>query len=133
MVFAFDGKPIDGRSLNRWYFKRDICGAQVPMIRFHDLRGSTATLLYELEEDDRVQNISGHASKAVAEESYIHKQVKHQDKAMQNWNRHSVKNSKNKRLSNRHFIILSTRHKKTRFCGVISLVVPTRFELVSPP
>ena len=82
LVFTFTGRSIDGRSLNRWYFKRDIREAEVPMIRFHDLRGSTATLLYELDEGDKVQSILGHASKAVAEESYIHKQVKHQDGAM---------------------------------------------------
>ncbi len=73
-------------------------------------------MLYELEEADRVQSIPGHASKAVADESYIHKQVKHQDKALKQAFR---ENSKNKRSFNRHFIILSARHKKTRFGGVI--------------
>jgi integrase len=82
LVFTFDGKPLDGRSLNRWYFKRDIGDAGVPMIRFHDLRGSTATLLYELGEGDKIQSILGHASQAVADEHYIHKKVKDQDSAM---------------------------------------------------
>lgn len=82
LVFTFNGKSIDGRSLNRWYFKRDIREANVAMIRFQDLRGSTATLLYELGEGDKVQSILGHASKIVADEHYIHKQVQHQDRAM---------------------------------------------------
>jgi integrase len=84
-VFTLDdGRPLCAKSLTRWHLKRDLEAANLPMIRFHDLRGSSASLLAELGEDPwTIANICGHSAPQVAQDHYIHNRVSRQDNAMQ--------------------------------------------------
>lgn len=83
MFTQSNGRPLYPNSLTRWHLRTVLKKAELPIIRYHDLRGSAATLLYELGEDGwTIASICGHAAAQTAHEHYIHKQVKHQDGAM---------------------------------------------------
>jgi integrase len=52
-------------------------------IRFHDLRATSATLLYDFGENPwTIASICGHADPQVGQDHYIHKKIEQQDQAM---------------------------------------------------
>lgn len=86
-----DGRPMNPKELNRRHLKNTIKKAnedakpeeKLPIIRFHDLRGSSATLLFELGEDLKtIISILGHIDEQTAEDFYIRQKLKRQDKAI---------------------------------------------------
>ena len=73
MVFTTRiGTPLDARNMLRVYYRlRD--RAQLPKIRFHDLRHSTATILKMAGiPDEAIQKLLGHASVRTTQEIYTH-------------------------------------------------------------
>ena len=65
------GTPIEPRNLNR-HFVGLLDKAGVRHIRFHDLRHSCATLLYEQGvEIDKIQDILGHSSPTITKQIYV--------------------------------------------------------------
>ncbi len=72
MVFATKiGTPIDPRNINR-HFEELCTAAGVRRIRFHDLRHSCATLLYEQGVPiDDIQDALGHSSPTITKLIYI--------------------------------------------------------------
>ena len=72
MVFTTGiGTPIEPRNLNR-HFGRLLDRAGLRRIRFHDLRHSCATLLYEQGVPiEKIQDILGHSSPAITKLIYV--------------------------------------------------------------
>ncbi|WP_026257606.1 tyrosine-type recombinase/integrase [Actinopolymorpha alba] len=72
LVFATKiGTPIDPRNINR-HFEELCTAAGVRRIRFHDLRHSCATLLYEQGVPiDDIQDALGHSSPTITKLIYI--------------------------------------------------------------
>jgi integrase len=73
MVFTTGkGTPLEPRNMLREYYRlRD--RAELPKIRFHDLRHSAATILKEAGVPDEViQKLLGHASVRTTQEVYMH-------------------------------------------------------------
>ena len=67
------GRPIERQNLVRRSFKLMLTKAELPPIRFHDLRHTTATLLLQLGEHPKVvQERLGHATIAVTMDIYSH-------------------------------------------------------------
>jgi integrase len=65
------GTPIEPPNLNR-HFDRLCERAGVRRIRFHDLRHSCATLLYEQGVSiERIQDVLGHSSPTVTKSIYV--------------------------------------------------------------
>ena len=79
-----DGRPLYAHSLSQNHFKKLLKKAGIEKkVRFQDLRGSTATLLYELGEDPWVvASICGHTTTQTAKDYYVHNKVQNQDNAM---------------------------------------------------
>ncbi len=70
------GRPIDGHNLSRREFKKILEKAELPDMRFHDLRHSVATLLLELGEPiEVVSKILGHSSIVLTDSTYLHPSV----------------------------------------------------------
>jgi integrase len=79
-----DGRPFCGHSISQRHLKNTLDLAGIEEIRFQDLRATTATLLRELGEDTwTIASICGHAAEEVTQDHYIHKNVSHQDKAIE--------------------------------------------------
>ena len=72
MVFTTGiGTPIEPRNLNR-HFVRLLDHARLRRIRFHDLRRSCATLLYEQGVPiEKIQDILGHSSPTITKLIYV--------------------------------------------------------------
>jgi integrase len=69
---------------------------KLPVIRFHDLRGSTASLLYELGEDPwTIASILGHATPQTGQDHYIKQRLSRQDGAILKMDQKFKKTSKN--------------------------------------
>lgn len=67
------GKPLNPATLRTRAFLPLMVRARVPKIRFHDMRGTTASLLYASGADDRqVQDLLGHSSVRTTHDHYIH-------------------------------------------------------------
>jgi integrase len=67
------GKPIERQNLIRRSFKKLLAKAELPDVRFHDLRHTAATLLLSLGEHPKVvQERLGHATIAVTMDIYSH-------------------------------------------------------------
>jgi integrase len=86
-----DGRPVNPENLTKKHLKKTIALANqdakpdemLSVIRFHDLRGSSATLLYELGEDPwTIASILGHVDPQIADDHYIHQKLKRQDSAI---------------------------------------------------
>ncbi len=72
MVFATKiGTPIEPRNLNR-HFDQLCAKAGVPRIRFHDLRHSCATILYDQGVPiENIQDVLGHSSPTITKTIYV--------------------------------------------------------------
>jgi integrase len=72
MVFTTDiGTPIEPRNLNR-HLDRLCERAGVRRIRFHDLRHSCATILYDLGVPiEQIQDVLGHSSPTITKTIYV--------------------------------------------------------------
>ncbi len=72
LVFgASTGRPLDPANVNK-AFAGLIAEAGVPRIRFHDLRHSCATLLYELGVSiENIQDVLGHSTPVVTKLLYV--------------------------------------------------------------
>ena len=67
------GQPINYSNMVRRYFKPTLTAANVPRIRFHDLRHTYASLLIEQGENIKyIQNQLGHSSPTVTLNVYAH-------------------------------------------------------------
>ncbi|MEU7996166.1 tyrosine-type recombinase/integrase [Micromonospora sp. NPDC049060] len=65
------GTPIEPRNLNR-HFVRLLDGAGLRRVRFHDLRHSCATLLYEQGVPiEKIQDVLGHSSPTITKLIYV--------------------------------------------------------------
>jgi integrase len=65
------GAPIEPRNLNR-HFDSLCARAEVRRIRFHDLRHSCATLLYDQGVSiENIQDVLGHSSPTVTKTIYV--------------------------------------------------------------
>lgn len=74
LVFTDEfGRPIDRDRVSRSSFKRLLRKADLPDIRFHDLRHTAATLLLEAGEHPKVvQEMLGHSSITLTLDTYSH-------------------------------------------------------------
>jgi integrase len=83
LVFCNEvGQPLDGISLYRWAFKRILRNADLPDIRFHDLRHTAATLLPLTNLSPKVvSEMLGHASIGITLDTYSHVQPSMQEDA----------------------------------------------------
>jgi integrase len=78
------GNPLNPATLRTRRFIPLIGRAGVPRIRFHDMRGTTASLLYAAGADDRqVQDLLGHSSVTTTHDRYIHTKARAQPNAKQ--------------------------------------------------
>ncbi len=76
------GTPVEPRNVNR-HFQALCARARVPRIRFHDLRHSCATLLYEQGVSlENIQDVLGHSSPNVTKTIYIETTLKVQREAV---------------------------------------------------
>ena len=67
------GKPFDHSSLMKDYFHPLLVKAGLPSIRFHDLRHTAATLMFQLDVHPKVvQEMLGHSSISVTLDTYSH-------------------------------------------------------------
>jgi integrase len=67
------GKPFDHSSLIKDYFHPLLAKAGLPLIRFHDLRHTAATLMLQLEVHPKVvQEMLGHSSIGITLDTYSH-------------------------------------------------------------
>jgi integrase len=67
------GKPIDARSMARHWFRPLLKKADLPLMRFHDLRHTAATLpLLASVRPTGVSEMLGHASIAITRDLYSH-------------------------------------------------------------
>jgi integrase len=67
------GSPAEGANLSRAHFKRLLCKAEAPDIRFHDLRHTAATLMLLRGVPTKVvSEMLGHASIAITLDTYSH-------------------------------------------------------------
>jgi integrase len=68
-----DGAPLDGQSVTRYEFRRLLAQAGLPRLRFHELRHTFATLMYE--EGITTKKVSaalGHSSTSITDMLYTH-------------------------------------------------------------
>ena len=67
------GTPIDHHNLVRRYFEPSLTKAQLPRIRFHDLRHTYASLLIEQGENLKyIQSQLGHSNPTITMNVYAH-------------------------------------------------------------
>ncbi|HLI91594.1 MAG TPA: site-specific integrase [Ktedonobacteraceae bacterium] len=67
------GKPFDPSSMVNDYFRPLLVKAGLPLIRFHDLRHTAATLMLQLEVHPKVvQEMLGHSSIGITLDTYSH-------------------------------------------------------------
>src|SRR5579884_37534 len=67
------GKPINASTFRTRVYHKLVDAAQVKRIRFQDIRGTTATLLRYLgEDDDIIKQLLGHALVETSRKHYIH-------------------------------------------------------------
>jgi integrase len=67
------GTPMSRHNLHNRSFKPLLKRADLPDIRFHDLRHTCATLLFEKDEHPRVvQDLLGHATVSITLDTYSH-------------------------------------------------------------
>jgi integrase len=82
-----EGNPLDGANLLRRSFRPLLKQANVPAIRFHDLRHSTATLLLALGTHPKiVQELLGHSHISMTLDIYSHVLPTLQENAMAHLN-----------------------------------------------
>jgi len=83
LIFASEmGKPLDRRDITTHRFKPLLKRAELPQIRFHDLRHTCATLLLAKNVNPKiVSEMLGHASIAITLDSYSHILPNMQDSA----------------------------------------------------
>ena len=74
LIFASEvGKPLARRNLTTHRFKPLLKRAELPQIRFHDLRHTCATLLLSKNVNPKiVSEMLGHATKAITLDTYSH-------------------------------------------------------------
>jgi integrase len=74
LMFASEsGEPLDRRYLTSCRYKALLKRAELPMIRFHDLRHTCATLLLSKNVNPKiVSEMLGHASIAITLDTYSH-------------------------------------------------------------
>ena len=73
LMFASEsGEPLDRRYLTSCRYKALLKRAELPMIRFHDLRHTCATLLSKNVNPKIVSEMLGHASIAITLDTYSH-------------------------------------------------------------
>ena len=73
MFASENGKPLDRRYLTSCRFKGLLKRAELPEIRFHDLRHTCATLLLSKNVNPKiVSEMLGHASIAITLDTYSH-------------------------------------------------------------
>ncbi len=78
-----DGTPYNPVALTKYTLKKHLKNAELPPIRFHDLRHTTASLLKKLKIDTRtISDICGHSSASFTDRQYIHTDTDYQDEAM---------------------------------------------------
>src|SRR5262249_52335768 len=76
------GTPIEPRNLNR-HFDGLLAAAGLRHIRFHDLRHSCATLLYEQGvKIEHIQDVLGHSSPPITKTIYVEPTIKVQRDAV---------------------------------------------------
>ncbi|MBO0782319.1 MAG: site-specific integrase, partial [Ktedonobacteraceae bacterium] len=81
------GKPMDAGNIVRRSFRRTLIRAELPIIRFHDLRHSAASLLLSLGVHPKiVQEILGHSQISLTLDTYSHVLPSLQEEAMQRLN-----------------------------------------------
>lgn len=68
-----NGRPLDGRSMPRLYLRPLMRAAEVPLIRFHDLRHTAGSLMAELGENPRaIADTLGHSNPSFTMTRYVH-------------------------------------------------------------
>jgi integrase len=73
MFASESGEPLDRRYLTSCRYKALLKRAELPMIRFHDLRHTCATLLLSKNVNPKiVSEMLGHASIAITLDTYSH-------------------------------------------------------------
>jgi integrase len=74
LIFASEvGEPLDRRSITKYQFKKLLKRAELPDVRFHDLRHTCATLLLGRNVNPKiVSEMLGHASIAITLDTYSH-------------------------------------------------------------
>ena len=74
LIFASEvGEPLDRRSITKYQFKKLLKRAELPEVRFHDLRHTCATLLLSRNVNPKiVSEMLGHASIAITLDTYSH-------------------------------------------------------------
>jgi integrase len=74
LVFANEvGRPLHAGNFHRRVYKPLLAGADVPDIRFHDLRHSMATLLYSIGADPQtLKSLLGHSKITTTMDTYAH-------------------------------------------------------------
>jgi integrase len=67
------GRPIERTNLRKSYFRPLVTKAGLPQIRFHDLRHTAATLLFQLDVHPKVvQQMLGHSNISITLDTYSH-------------------------------------------------------------